>query len=86
MLRKETVRARVTPELKRDVENVLGEVGLTMSEAINLFMAQIKLRQGIPFEIKLPNAETKTVLDAADKGIDLHSAKDINDLFKQLEK
>ena len=42
-----------------------------MSEAIVLFMAQIKLNKGIPFAIKLPNKETKTVLDNADNGKNL---------------
>lgn len=85
MLRKETVRARVTPELKHDVEEVLGNVGLSMSEAINLFMAQVRLHQGLPFEVKIPNKLTKQTLDDADKGKGLHAASDLDDLWKQLE-
>lgn len=84
MMRKETVRARVTPELKHDVEHVLHTVGLSMSEAINLFMAQVRLHQGLPFEVKIPNATTKKTLEDADKGLGLHTAKDVDDLFKQL--
>lgn len=84
MLKKETVRARITPELKRDVENVLSQVGLTMSEAIILFMSQVKLHQGLPFEIKVPNKETRRAIEEADRGIGLHAAKDVDDLFRQL--
>ncbi|MFX6277471.1 type II toxin-antitoxin system RelB/DinJ family antitoxin, partial [Acinetobacter baumannii] len=53
-----TVRAKIDIRLKTDVENVLRKLNLSMSEAISLFMAQIKLRKGIPFDIRVPNKET----------------------------
>ena len=53
-----TVRARIDEELKIDVEHVLKKLGLSISEAISLFMAQIKLRKGIPFDVRVPNKVT----------------------------
>ncbi len=38
MTKTETVRARIEPELKRDAEAVLSELGLSTSEAITLFL------------------------------------------------
>ena len=84
MIKSEIVRARVNPRLKHDVENVLQKLGLSMSEAITLFMSQIKLRQGLPFEVCIPNKTTRRVLDDADQGKGLHKAKDIDDLFDQI--
>jgi len=84
MLKSETVRARVSPTLKYDVESVLEKLGLSMSEAIVLFMSQIKLRKGLPFDVRIPNKATRKTLDDADKGKDLHKAKDAKDLFNQL--
>lgn len=55
----ETMRARVEPALKRDVEAVLKKVGLTPSEAITLFLTQVKLHQGLPFELTVPKGKKK---------------------------
>lgn len=48
------VRARVATDLKEDAEEVFGELGLTTTEAIRMFLAQVRLRRGMPFSITLP--------------------------------
>jgi DNA-damage-inducible protein J len=53
-----TVRARIEPKLKHDAESVLTQLGLSFSEAIELFLTQVKLTNGIPFDIKIPNKIT----------------------------
>ena len=53
-----TVRARVEPELKRGAEAVLKKIGLTSSEAITLFLTQVRLTKGLPFPVRVPNKET----------------------------
>ena len=58
MAKTATVRARVEPELKRGAEAVLKKMGLTSSEAITLFLAQVKLTKGLPFPLRVPNKET----------------------------
>jgi DNA-damage-inducible protein J len=60
-----TIRARVEPKLKRDAEAVLKKIGLTSSEAITLFLAQLKLTQGLPFPLRVPNRETKRAIKEA---------------------
>jgi DNA-damage-inducible protein J len=62
-----TVRARVEPSLKRDAEAVLHKVGLTSSEAITLFLTQVKLSQGLPFEVNVPNSTTRRAISEARK-------------------
>ncbi len=62
MTKTETVRARIEPELKRDAEAVLSGLGLSTSEAITLFLRQVTLRQGLPFPVQLPNAETRKAI------------------------
>jgi DNA-damage-inducible protein J len=57
-----TVRARVEPELKRDAEAVLKKIGLTSSEAITLFLTQVRLTKGLPFPVRVPNKETARAL------------------------
>jgi len=53
------IRARITQDLKKSAENVLRELGITPSEAINIFYAQIVLQQGIPFEVNLETGDTE---------------------------
>jgi len=60
-----TVRARVEPELKRGAEAVLKKIGLTSSEAITLFLAQVKLTRGLPFPLRVPNKATRRAIDEA---------------------
>lgn len=54
MARTSNVFARVEPEIKEQAEHVLEQLGIPMSNAIGLFLRQIVLQQGIPFDVKLP--------------------------------
>jgi DNA-damage-inducible protein J len=80
MAKTETIRARVEPELKREAEAVLKALGLNASEAITLFYRQVALRRGLPFEIKLPNATTRTAIRDAIEGKDLTEWADLEEL------
>ena len=64
-----TVRARIDVDLKRDVEEILSEIGLSTSQAIMMFMKGIKRERGIPFELKIPNEETLEAMREIDEGI-----------------
>jgi len=55
-----SIYTRVEPELKEQVEQVLSKLGIPMANAINLFLHQVVLQDGIPFEVKLPK---KKLLD-----------------------
>ena len=54
MARTANVFARVEPELKEQSESVLDQLGIPMSNAVGMFLRQIVLQKGIPFEMKLP--------------------------------
>lgn len=54
MARTSSVYARVEPEIKEQAESVLDQLGIPMSNAVSMFLRQIVLQQGIPFEMKLP--------------------------------
>lgn len=78
MSKTSTVFARVEPEVKEQAEEVLNELGIPMSNAVSMFLRQIVLQRGIPFEMKLPErkpiafgALTKDLQDAElQKGMD----------------
>jgi DNA-damage-inducible protein J len=73
--------ASIAPKLKHDVEGVLTHLGLSFSEAIELFLVQVKLNRGIPFEIKIPNKVTAKTLDDARKGKNLKKYKNKKEMF-----
>ncbi len=79
-----TVRARIEPDLKEEVENLFHELGLSTTEAINIFYKQVKLRHGFPFEVAIPNKLTEKVLKETDEGKNLIRHKDTDDMFNNL--
>jgi len=64
-----TVRARINQQLKGEVEEILKHIGLTTSQAIILFMKRIKYEKGIPFELRVPNAQTLKAMKEAENEI-----------------
>jgi DNA-damage-inducible protein J len=73
MGKSQTIRARVEPALKRDAEAVLKKIGLTSSEAINLFLTQVRLNKGLPFAVRIPNKQTRQALKDARAGKNLET-------------
>jgi DNA-damage-inducible protein J len=57
MARTSNIFARVEPEVKEQAEFVLEQLGIPMSNAIRLFLRQVVLQRGIPFELKLPQSK-----------------------------
>jgi DNA-damage-inducible protein J len=79
-----TIQARINPEVKREAQEILSQLHMTMSEAIALYLTQITLHKGIPFEIKIPNEVTQKTLKDSEAGKNLHRADTVTDLFKEL--
>lgn len=46
-----TITFRTDAELKADVEEILEDIGMNMSTALNCFMAKIRDSEGIPFQL-----------------------------------
>lgn len=84
MPRTAMIRARTEPELKREAEEVFHELGLSQTEAINLFYRQVVLQHGLPFAVRIPNRTTRAAIEEARQGNgDLH--EDLDELFADLE-
>jgi DNA-damage-inducible protein J len=60
-----TVRARVDSNLKSEAEAIFAKIGLTTSQAINIFLTRVKYERGIPFELKIPNQTTIDAMEEA---------------------
>ena len=57
MAKSTSVFVRVEPQVKAQAESVLNQLGIPMSNAIALFLQQVILQRGMPFDLKLPAAK-----------------------------
>ena len=78
------ITARVDPDLKRATESILKQLGLTPSQAITMFYNQITLRRGLPFQVSLPNAETRQAIEDAVNRKNTKSFDTVDEAFKEL--
>lgn len=80
MARTSNIFARVEPEVKQQAELVLEQLGIPMSNAIGLFLRQIVLQRGIPFELKLPQSKPLSVSTLTDEQFNSEIEKGLADL------
>lgn len=75
------IRSRIEPDLKDEAQAVLGRVGLNISDAIRLFLRQVIVARGLPFEVKeIPNTATQAaMLEARQTRARYHTAKELVD-------
>lgn len=71
------IRARIDSEIKEDAEEVLHKLGLSNSQAINLFYNQIVLHNGLPFSLTLE------ALDTPDQYRKIEDKKTLSALFDE---
>ena len=79
------IQTRVDPAVKHNAQIILRKLNISMSEAISIYLSQITLHNGIPFEIKLPNEVTAKVLTESEKGNELHKVDSVDELFQELD-
>ncbi|MCL2364231.1 MAG: type II toxin-antitoxin system RelB/DinJ family antitoxin [Defluviitaleaceae bacterium] len=72
MLKNETLHIRVNENVKTNAENTLKMLGITISDAVNMFLYQIPLVGGVPFDVKIPSAPESVIV------------RDIKDLYEKL--
>ena len=85
MAKTATIQTRVDPKIKQNAQMILKTLNISMSEAISMFLSQITLHKGIPFEIKIPNEVTTKTLKDAENGHELHKVDSVDELFQELD-
>jgi len=85
MPKTEMIRARVEPDLKHEAEEVFAALGLSATEAITLFYKQVSLHHGLPFEVKIPNAETLDAMRQASNKDSLTKYGSVKDLMADID-
>jgi len=84
------VYVRVKPEIKERAEQVFDNFGMTISEAVNIFLHKAIMVGGIPFEVRpiTPNAETMEAMREVELMEQDHSIgkgySDVGEMMKEL--
>ena len=84
MAKSAMIRARTEQSLKHDVEKILHTLGMSCTEAINLFFRQVKLHRGMPFDVKIPNKTTLKAMKEVERKRGGIRTKNVEDMFKQM--
>jgi len=64
----EIVRARIDSDLKKEASTVLSGMGLSVSDAIRLLFVRVVAEKAMPFDLRVPNAETQAAMRDAREG------------------
>jgi DNA-damage-inducible protein J len=76
------VHSRIQPDLKEKAENILDRLGLSPTEAIRMFYTQIALKNGLPFDVAIPNEETVQAMEDSRAGRNLERFDSVEGLFE----
>lgn len=60
-MKSEVVHARVQSDVKADSEKILNVVGMSLSQAIDLFLRQVVLKKGLPFKLDSEEKEATEI-------------------------
>ena len=63
MARTAMIHARTDAVLKAETETILRSLGLSYTEAINLFLNQVRMRKGLPFAVEIPESVFISVIE-----------------------
>ena len=76
------IHSRIQPEIKEQAETILHRLGLSPTEAIRMFYTQIALRNGLPFDVAIPNEETVQALEDSRAGRNLERFDSVEGIFE----
>jgi DNA-damage-inducible protein J len=82
------LHVRVDEKTKQDAQQALKAMGMSVSDAVRLFLNRVVADQAFPLELKVPNAKTQTAMAEAEQLIQAKQARfdQLEDLFNDLEK
>ncbi len=82
------IHVRIDEQVKAQANATLAAMGLTMSDAVRVFLTRVAAEQRLPFALEAPNAETRAAMSEADMIARQHHARFTNAavLFDDLDK
>ena len=81
MAKTATVRARIEPDLKEEVDLIIDSMGVNWTQVITMLAKQLRTEKKLPFKVKAPNAKTKQAIEDSIKGRNLTKFNSKEELF-----
>jgi DNA-damage-inducible protein J len=81
----EMIHIRVDSETKGQAQEALAHMGLSMSDAVRLFLHRVVAEQAFPLELKVPNAATRAAIEEA-RAMTKARFRTADELFDELER
>jgi len=87
MATKTMVHVRVDEKVKAQATETLAAMGLTVSDAVRVFLTRVVAEKRLPFTLKVPNTNTRAAMAEADRITDARRARfdTATELFDDLE-
>lgn len=91
MAKTDTLNIRIEPELKKQVETTLNDLGMNIADAVTIFLKQVVMTDSIPFIIKKPrfNKETLEAIKETDEIMkhpeDYKSYNNVYEIIEEME-
>jgi DNA-damage-inducible protein J len=92
MAKTANLNIRIDPDIKAGAEKLFSSFGITITDAVNIFLHQSLMEGGLPFEMKQTryNDETEAALqetiDIANGKISAKSYSSAKELFEELDR
>ena len=83
MARTANIYTRVDPVVKEQAEEILDQLGIPMSNAIGMFLRQVVMQNGIPFDMKLPLSRPLAYGELTKEQFDAEIQKGFDDEFSK---
>jgi DNA-damage-inducible protein J len=82
------LHVRIDQQIKEQATETLAAIGLSVSDAVRVFLMRVVADKQIPFQLKTPNAETLAAMGEADEILRTHKIRfnNASELFNDLEK
>lgn len=73
---------RIEPDVKESAENILAALGISASNAVNMFYKQIILNRGLPFEVKIPGLKPINISELTESELNIEIEKGYADMIE----
>ncbi|MEW6445130.1 MAG: type II toxin-antitoxin system RelB/DinJ family antitoxin [Pseudomonadota bacterium] len=82
------IHVRVDEKIKAQAAETLAAMGLSVSDAVRVFLTRVVAEKQLPFVLRVPNTETRTAMTESDDIVHAHHARftSADELFDDLEK
>ena len=84
MIARKQTSIKVDPVAWEEAKKIFKEYGITASDAINIFLNEVRLKGGLPFSMRLPSEKLKRAIEEANRG-EVETFSSIDELMEDLK-